>query len=307
MLDTVVLGAVLASVVAAATPLLLAALGELVAERAGTLNLGVEGMMIIGAAVGYATAYGSGSLLLGTLAAILAGVLLSLVFAGLAIWLAANQVASGLATTILGLGLAGLIGAPYVGTRLDGAPELHIPSLTNLPVIGEAVFGQDAFIYASLILLAAVTYGFNRTRLGLIVRAVGENHTAAHALGHPVRRIRTLAVMFGGACAGIAGAHLSLAYTPFWASDMTAGRGWIALALVVFSAWKPLWLLAGAYLFGAVSILQLHVQGFGLGIPSQLLSALPYLATIAALVVISAMKKAQGAPGSLGVPFVPDR
>ncbi|MFK8251526.1 ABC transporter permease [Ancylobacter terrae] len=307
MLETGILAAVLASVVAAATPLLLAALGELVAERAGTLNLGVEGMMIVGAAVGYATAYGSGSLLLGALAGILAGVVLSLVFAGLAIWLATNQVASGLATTILGLGLAGLIGAPFVGTRLDGAPELDIPGLSTLPLVGPVVFGQDAFVYASLALLAAVAYVLARTRLGLIIRAVGESHAAAHALGHPVRRIRTLAVMFGGACAGLAGAHLSLAYTPFWASDMTAGRGWIALALVVFSAWKPLWLLAGAYLFGAVSILQLHVQGFGLGIPSQLLSSLPYLATVVALVVISALKKGQGAPASLGVPFVPDR
>jgi simple sugar transport system permease protein len=307
MLDTVVLGAVLASVVAAATPLLLASLGELVAERAGTLNLGVEGMMIMGAAVGYATAYGTGSLLLGTLAGILAGMALSLVFAGLAIWLATNQVASGLATTILGLGLAGLIGAPYVGTRLDGAPELHVPGLSDMPVIGPVLFGQDAFVYASLILLAAVAYGLARTRLGLIVRAVGENHAAAHALGHPVRKFRTLAVMFGGACAGLAGAHLSLAYTPFWASDMTAGRGWIALALVVFSSWRPGRLVVGAYLFGAVTILQLHVQGFGLGIPSQLLSSLPYLATIAALVIISALKKGQGAPGSLGVPFVPDR
>ncbi|MBB3773026.1 simple sugar transport system permease protein [Angulomicrobium tetraedrale] len=307
MLDAAILGAVLASIVAAATTLLLASLGELVAERAGTLNLGVEGMMIVGAAVGYATAYGTGSLLLGTLAAILAGMALSLVFAGLAIWLATNQVASGLATTILGLGVAGLIGAPFVGTRLDGAPALKVPGLTDLPVIGQMLFGQDAFVYASLVLLAAVTYGLARTRVGLVLRAVGESHAAAHALGHPVRRIRTLAVMFGGACAGLAGAHLSLAYTPFWASDMTAGRGWIALALVVFSAWKPLWLLAGAYLFGAVSILQLHVQGFGLGIPSQLLSALPYLATIVALVAISALKRGQGAPASLGVPFVPDR
>jgi len=307
MLDVAILGAVLASVVAAATTLLLASLGELVAERAGTLNLGVEGMMIIGAAVGYATAYSSGSLLLGTLAAILAGTLLSLVFAGLAIWLAANQVASGLATTILGLGLAGLIGAPFVGTRLDAAPTLHLPVLSDLPVIGRMMFGQDAFVYASLVLLAVVAYGLVRTRTGLVLRAVGESHVAAHALGHPVRKIRTLAVMFGGACAGLAGAHLSLAYTPFWASDMTAGRGWIALALVVFSAWKPMWLLAGAYLFGAVSILQLHVQGFGLGIPSQLLSALPYLATIVALVAISALKRGQGAPASLGLPFVPDR
>ncbi len=307
MLDVAILGAVLASIVAAATTLLLASLGELVAERAGTLNLGVEGMMIVGAAVGYATAYGSGSLLLGTLAAVLAGVTLSLVFAGLAIWLATNQVASGLATTILGLGVAGLIGSNFVGTRLDGAPELVIPGLTDLPVIGEAVFGQNAYVYASLLLLAAVTYTLTRTRIGLVLRAVGENHAAAHALGHPVRGIRTLAVMFGGACAGLAGAHLSLAYTPFWASDMTAGRGWIALALVVFSAWRPLWLLAGAYLFGAVSILQLHAQGFGLGIPSQLLSSLPYLATIGALVVISALKHGQGAPASLGVPFVPDR
>jgi len=307
MLDVAIFGAVLASVVAAATTLLLASLGELVAERAGTLNLGVEGMMIIGAAVGYATAYSTGSLLLGTLAAILAGTLLSLVFAGLAIWLAANQVASGLATTILGLGLAGLIGAPFVGTRLDGAPVLHIPVLSELPVIGRMMFGQDAFVYASLVLLAIVAYGLVRTRAGLVLRAVGESHVAAHALGHPVRKIRTLAVMFGGACAGLAGAHLSLAYTPFWASDMTAGRGWIALALVVFSAWKPMWLLAGAYLFGAVSILQLHVQGFGLGIPSQLLSSLPYLATIIALVAISALKRGQGAPASLGMPFVPDR
>jgi len=307
MLDVAIFGAVLASVVAAATTLLLASLGELVAERAGTLNLGVEGMMIVGAAVGYATAYSTGSLLLGTLAAVLAGTLLSLVFAGLAIWLAANQVASGLATTILGLGLAGLIGAPFVGTRLDAAPALHLPVLTELPVIGKMVFGQDAFVYASLVLLAVVAYGLVRTRTGLVLRAVGESHVAAHALGHPVRRIRTLAVMFGGACAGLAGAHLSLAYTPFWASDMTAGRGWIALALVVFSAWKPMWLLAGAYLFGAVSILQLHVQGFGLGIPSQLLSSLPYLATIIALVAISALKRGQGAPASLGMPFVPDR
>ncbi|HEY9213980.1 MAG TPA: ABC transporter permease [Ancylobacter sp.] len=307
MLDVAIVGAVLASVVAAATTLLLASLGELVAERAGTLNLGVEGMMIIGAAVGYATAFSTGSLLLGTLAAVLAGALLSLVFAGLAIWLAANQVASGLATTILGLGLAGLIGAPFVGTRLDAAPALQIPVLTELPVIGKMVFGQDAFVYASLVLLALVAYGLVRTRTGLVLRAVGESHVAAHALGHPVRKIRTLAVMFGGACAGLAGAHLSLAYTPFWASDMTAGRGWIALALVVFSAWKPMWLLAGAYLFGAVSILQLHVQGFGLGIPSQLLSSLPYLATIIALVAISALKRGQGAPASLGMPFVPDR
>ncbi|MCB4771859.1 ABC transporter permease [Ancylobacter sp. Lp-2] len=307
MLDTVMIGAVLASVVAAATTLLIASLGELVAERAGTLNLGVEGMMIIGAAVGYATAYSSGSLLLGTLAAVLAGMALSLVFATLTIWLAANQVASGLATTILGLGLAGLIGASFVGTRLDAAPALDIPGLSDLPILGKVAFGQDAFVYASVALLALVTWGLARTRIGLILRAVGESHAAAHALGHPVRKIRTLAVMFGGACAGLAGAHLSLAYTPFWASDMTAGRGWIALALVVFSAWKPLWLLAGAYLFGAVSILQLHVQGFGLGIPSQLLSSLPYLATVAALVLISAMKRGQGAPASLGVPFVPDR
>lgn len=307
MLDAAILGAVLASVVAAATTLLLASLGELVAERAGTLNLGVEGMMIVGAAVGYATAYASGSLILGTLAAVLAGALLSLVFAALAVWLAANQVASGLATTILGLGIAGLIGSPFVGTRLDGAPQLEIPGLTSLPVIGEMVFGQDAFVYLSLLLLACVTYGLARTRAGLVLRAVGENPVAAHALGHPVGKIRTLAVMFGGACAGLAGAHLSLAYTPFWASDMTAGRGWIALALVVFSAWKPLWLLAGAYLFGAVSIFQLHVQGFGLGVPSQLLSSLPYVATVVALVVISALKRGQGAPAGLGVPFVPDR
>lgn len=307
MLEVAIIGAILASIAAAATTLLLAALGELVAERAGTLNLGVEGMMIVGAALGYAAAYNSGSLLWGTLAAMIGGALLSLVFAVLAIWLATNQVAAGLATTIIGLGIAGLIGTPYIGTRIEAAPSLNIAGLSDIPVIGPALFSHDAFVYLSLLLVAATTFVLARTRMGLVLRAVGESHTAAHALGHPVRLVRTLAVMFGGACAGLAGAHLSLAYTPFWASDMTAGRGWIALALVVFSAWRPLWLLAGAYLFGALSILQLHVQGFGVGIPSQILSALPYLATIIALVAISIFKRGQGAPASLGIPFVPDR
>jgi ABC-type uncharacterized transport system permease subunit len=301
--------AIILAVVTASTPLLLAAAGELVVERAGVLNLGVEGMMIMGAACGFAGAYLTGSTLIGALCGIAAGMALSAIFALLTLGLAVNQVATGLALTILGVGLSGLIGAGFVGEKIVPAPQLHLPLLSDLPVVGRILFAQDAFVYLSLALIVAIWWFIYRTRWGLVLRAVGDNHASAHALGYPVLTIRTCAVLFGGACAGLGGAYLPLAYTPFFIPGMTAGRGWIALALVVFASWLPGRLVAGAYLFGAVTILQLHAQGAGLGIPSQLMSSLPYLATIIVLVIISRARGSarSAAPASLGMAFVPDR
>ena len=301
--------AIILAVLAASTPLLLAASGELVVERAGVLNLGVEGMMIMGAACAFAGAYLTGSTLVGALCGIAAGAALSAIFALLTLGLAVNQVATGLALTILGIGLSGLIGAGFVGEKIVPAPQLQLPVLSDLPFIGRILFGQDAFVYLSLALIAGIWWFIYRTRLGLVLRAVGDNPASAHALGYPVLTIRTFAVLFGGACAGLGGAYLPLAYTPFFIPGMTAGRGWIALALVVFASWLPGRLVVGAYLFGAVSILQLHAQGAGLGIPSQLMSSLPYLATIVVLVVISRARGTarSAAPASLGLVFVPDR
>ena len=297
------------AVLAASTPLLLAACGELIAERAGVLNLGVEGMMIVGAACGFAGAYLTGSIVIGALSGIAAGAALAAVFALLTLGLAVNQVATGLALTIIGVGLSGLIGAGFVGERIVGAPHLYIPGLTDVPFLGRVLFGQDPFVYLSLALVVGIWWFLYRTRAGLELRAIGDNPASAHALGYRVLRKRALAVLFGGACAGLGGAYLPLAYTPFWISGMTAGRGWIALALVVFASWQPVRLVAGAYLFGAVTILQLHAQGAGVGIPSQFMSALPYLATILVLVVISRTRGLAGAaaPASLGSVFVPDR
>jgi ABC-type uncharacterized transport system permease subunit len=301
--------AIILAVLAASTPLLLAAAGELVVERAGVLNLGVEGMMIMGAACGFAGAWFTGSTAIGALCGIVAGVGMAAIFAVLTLGLAVNQVATGLALTILGIGLSGLIGAGFVGERITTAAHLYIPVLTDLPFVGRILFGQDGFVYLSLALVAAIWWFLYFTRAGLVLRAVGENHTSAHALGYPVLRIRTGAVLFGGACAGLGGAYLPLAYTPFFIPGMTAGRGWIALALVVFASWLPGRLAVGAYLFGAVTILQLHAQGAGFGIPSQLMSSLPYLATIVVLVMISRARATAGsaAPASLGLVFVPDR
>jgi general nucleoside transport system permease protein len=301
--------AIMLSVIAASTPLLLAAAGELVTERSGVLNLGLEGMMIMGAACAFAGAYVSGSVVVGALCGVLAGAAMSAIFAIFTLGLAVNQVASGLALTILGTGLSGLIGAGFVGQRITPAPQLHLPVLTDLPLVGRILFGQDAFVYLSVALVIGIWLFLYRSRAGLVLRAVGDNHTSAHALGYPVLKIRALAVLFGGGCAGLAGAFLPLAYTPFFIPGMTAGRGWIALALVVFASWRPGRLVAGAYLFGAVSILQLHAQALGLGIPSQLMSSLPYLATVIVLVLISRTRGISGsaAPASLGVVFVPDR
>jgi simple sugar transport system permease protein len=303
------LEAIILAVIAASTPLLLAAAGELVVERSGVLNLGVEGMMIVGAACAFGGAWLTGSTLVGALCGIGAGIGLSLIFAALTLGLAVNQVAAGLALTILGVGLSGLIGAGFVGERITPAPHLYIPVITDLPIVGRILFGQDGFVYCSVVLVTSIWWFLYRTRAGLVLRAIGDNHTSAHALGYPVLRIRALAVLFGGACAGLAGAFLPLAYTPFFIPGMTAGRGWIALALVVFASWRPGRLVAGAYLFGAVSILQLHAQGAGVGIPSQLMTSLPYLATVIVLVLISRTRGLAGtaAPASLGLVFVPDR
>ncbi len=300
---------VLVTVLAAATPLILAGIGELVAERSGVLNLGVEGMMIFGAATAFAVAMRTDSTLLGALGGAVAGLLLAALFGILTVGLAANQVASGLSLTILGLGLSGLVGAGYVGIKRDPAPHLAIPGLTDLPGIGQLVFGQDAFVYTAVALVAAVSWFLWRSRTGLTLRAVGDDHVATHALGLRVRRVRFLSVLFGGACAGLGGAYLSLAYTPFWAPGMTAGRGWIALALVVFASWRPLRVAAGALLFGGATVLQLHAQAAGLGLPGQLLSALPYLATILALVLLSLGRRGGGslAPAALGRVFTPSR
>jgi simple sugar transport system permease protein len=289
--------------------LLLAASGELVVERSGVLNLGVEGMMIVGAACGFAGAYMSGSTVVGALCGILAGAALAAIFGILTLGLAVNQVATGLALTILGVGLSGLIGKGFVGEKIVLVQHLHLPFLTDLPAVGRILFGEDPFVYVSIALIIGIWLFLYRTRAGLVLRAVGDNHASAHALGYPVLKIRMLAVLFGGGCAGLGGAFLPLAYTPFFIPGMTAGRGWIALALVVFASWRPLRLVGGAYLFGAVSILQLHTQALGLGVPPQLMSALPYLATVIVLVLISRTRGTAGsaAPACLGVVFVPDR
>ena len=304
-----IIEAIIISVIAASTPLLLAAVGELVVERSGVLNLGVEGMMIMGAACGFAGAYLTGSTFVGALCGIAAGAALSSVFALLTLGLAVNQVATGLALTILGTGLSGLIGASFVGERIVPAPHLYLPLLTDIPLFGRILFGQDPFVYFSIALIISIWLFFYRTRAGLVLRAIGDNHASAHALGYPVLKVRWLAVLFGGGCAGLAGAFMPLAYTPFFIPGMTAGRGWIALALVVFASWRPARLVGGAYLFGAVTIMQLHTQALGLGIPPQLMSSLPYLACVIVLVIISRTRGTAGsaAPASLGSVFVPDR
>jgi ABC-type uncharacterized transport system permease subunit len=300
---------ILITIATAATPLLIAAIGELVVERSGVLNLGVEGMMVMGAVTGFAVAYSTGSPWLGLLCAIIVGAMFSLLFGFLSLTLVTNQVATGLALTLLGLGLSGMIGESFTGLPGVKLPTLYIPGLSDLPFVGKLIFGQDPVFYLSIALTAGVGWFLFRTRAGLTLRSVGDNHGSAHALGIDVIRIRYLAVMFGGACAGAAGGYLSLLYTPQWIENMTAGRGWIALALVVFASWRPWRVLAGAYLFGAVSIGQLHAQALGIGVPSQLLSSLPYLATILVLVLISRNKRLTmiNTPASLGRPFVPDR
>jgi len=303
------LQAIILTIITASTPFLLAAIGELVAERSGVLNLGVEGMMVVGAVCGFAAAYSTGSTFLGVLAAIAAGTLLSALFGFLTLTLVANQVATGLALTLLGLGLSGIVGESFVGLPGVKLAAIYIPVLTDIPFIGRILFGQDPLVYLSFILTGVVAYLLFKTRIGLIIRAVGSSHQSAHALGYRVIAVRYSCVLFGGACSGLAGGFLSLAYTPQWIENMTGGRGWIALALVVFSSWLPWRAAIGAYLFGTVWILNLYVQPLGLPIPPQLLTSLPYLVTILALVIISAnrMLTRLNTPACLGQPFVPDR
>lgn len=299
--------AIAASAFGAATPLIYAALGELVTERAGVLNLGVEGMMLVGAMSGFAVGVSSGSLLLAFLAAAGAGVLIALLFAVLTLSLQTNQIATGMALTLFGIGLSAFAGRSFVGLPIARVPAVHIPLLTDLPVLGPLLFHYDPLVYMSVALCALIAWLLKRTRAGLRLRAVGEAPAIAHALGEPVTRIRYLAVLFGGAMSGIAGAYLSTALTPMWVEGMSAGRGWIALALVVFGTWKPWRVLGGAYLFGAVTVLQLYAQGLGVHIPSEFLSMLPYAATIVVLVVICRDPRTilLNQPASLGRSFHP--
>jgi general nucleoside transport system permease protein len=292
----------IASLMVASTPILLAAIGEMVVEKAGVLNLGVEGMMITGAVVGFATAVNADSPVLGFIAAAFAGAGLSLLFAIITQFLKSTQVATGLALTLFGLGLSSLIGKPYEGMKAPSLAKLHLPVLSDIPVIGPILFRHDPMVYLSILLVAAVWAGLKYTRAGLVLRAVGENHAAAHALGYKVVRVRFGAILFGGATAGLGGAYVSLVRVPQWVEGMTAGAGWIALAIVVFASWRPWRVLLGAYLFGGVSVLQLNLQAAGVAIPVEYLSMSPYLVTILVLVVIS-VRGNHGAPGSLGRVF----
>jgi len=289
----------------AATPLLFAAMGELVVERAGVLNLGVEGMMVMGAVAGFIVTAETGSHAAGILIAALAGAAMALLFGLMTQILLANQVASGLALTIFGLGLSALLGSGYSGFSVPALARIEIPLLSDIPFFGPLLFRHEPMFYLSILLVLLTGWFLTRTRAGLILKAVGENHDAAHAIGHPVVLIRLAALAWGGALAGLGGAYLSIARTPLWSEEMTAGRGWIALAIVVFAGWRPGRALLGAYLFGGVTILQLHVQGLGISIPSQYLSMLPYLVTIGVLVAISASptRRMLRAPGSLGRTF----
>ena len=290
-----------ASLMVAATPILLAAVGELVVEKAGVLNLGIEGMMIVGAICGFAVAVETGSPMLGFIAAALGGAALSLLFVVLTQVALANQVASGLSLTLFGLGISALLGQNYIGIRPPPTAKLDIPILSDLPVIGPILFGHDMILYLGIALVVAVWAVLKYTRVGLILRAVGDNHDAAHALGYKVVRVRILAILFGGACAGLGGAYISLVRVPQWTEGMTAGAGWIALALVVFANWRPERVIVGAYLFGGITVLQLNLQAAGIAIPVEYLAMSPYIITILVLVVLSTAKS--GAPASLGRSF----
>lgn len=295
----------IASLMVAAVPIMLAAIGELVVEKAGVLNLGVEGMMIMGAVCGLAIAVQTGSPLVGFIAAAAGGAALSLVFALLTQVFLANQVATGLALTLFGLGLSSLIGQGYVGVKPPPTGRLEIPGLSDMPVLGPILFHHDVWVYFSIAMIAAVWAVLRYTRAGLILRAVGENHDAAHALGYKVTRVRLLAILFGGAMAGLGGAYVSLVRVPQWTDGITAGAGWIALAIVVFASWKPWRVLIGAYLFGGISVLQLNLQAAGARIPVEYLAMSPYVITIIVLVIISADRGKGGgnAPAALGRNF----
>ena len=305
-----ILTPILAATIVAGTPLIITALGELVTEKSGVLNLGAEGMMAVGAIAGFAVAHHSGSTTLGTMAGLIAGALMALIFAVLTLTLLANQVASGLALSIFGVGLSAFAGKAYESETLPAVAPLRIPFFADIPILGPALFDQQALIYLSWALFAGIVWFLYRSRPGLVLRAVGESPASAHSIGYPVIRIRYLATLFGGAMAGVGGAFLSVFYTPLWAEGMVSGRGWIALALVVFATWRPARVLVGAYLFGGVMIAQLFVQASGarFEVPSQVLSSLPYWATIIVLVVISRNRNTirLNSPASLGQPYRAD-
>lgn len=299
--------AIVVSSIGAGTPLVFAAMGELVVEKSGVLNLGVEGMMLVGAIVAFMVGTQTGNIWLGCTAGALAGMMMALLFGAVALTCMASQVAAGLALTIFGTGLSAYLGKDYTKGSLDGLATVHIPLLSDLPVVGPIFFSFDPLVYFSLALSGAIFWFLYRTRPGLILRAVGESPDAAHVLGYPVIFIRYLALLFGGALAGLGGAYLALVYNKIWMEQMTSGRGWIAIALVVFATWRPARVLLGSYVFGGVTIIAFFVQGAGYNVPAQLLNALPYLATIAVLVVISrdANFMRLNAPVSLGQPYRP--
>jgi simple sugar transport system permease protein len=299
---------ILVAAVAAGTPMVFAALGELITEKSGVLNLGVEGMMLMGAVTGFAVASQTGNPWLGALGGMVAGAAMALIFAVLTLNLMANQVASGLALTLFGVGLSAFLGKPYESVSLTVAPPPEIPLLSQIPVLGPLLFNYHLLVYVSWALFAAIAWFLYRSRAGLVLRSIGESPESAHAIGYPVIRIRYLATLFGGAMAGLGGAYLSEFYAPLWVEGMTAGRGWIALALVVFATWRPARVMIGAYLFGGVTIAQFFAQGAGISIASQFLSALPYLATIVVLVFISRNLATirLNAPVSLAKSYRPD-
>lgn len=297
----------IASTLNAGTVLALASLGLLINEKAGIVNLGAEGMMLCAAIAGYAAVVKTGNPWIGFLAGMAAGALLAAVFGWLVIWLNANQYATGLALSLFGVGFSAFVGISYVQARIPQSVSYDIPVLSDLPFIGPALFRQHPLVYFAIALAFGLIWFLYRTRGGLVLRSVGESPVAAHALGYPVRRIRLAAVMTGGALCGLAGAYISTVYTPLWVEGMVAGRGWIALALTTFATWRPARVLLGAYLFGGVTMLQFHLQGIGVQVPSQWLAMLPYLATIIVLALISrnpAWIRAN-MPASLGKPFHP--
>jgi general nucleoside transport system permease protein len=297
----------LTAAVAAGTPLLFAALGEVVAERAGVINLGVEGMMLIGAVTGFLAMNETGSLVAGVAAALAAGALIASVHAFFSVTVRANQIISGLGITIAGTGLAALLGRSVVGVPARAAfNDLHVPLLGDIPWVGGILFDQHALVYVGYGLAPVVWWAMRRTRVGLHLRAVGENPAAADAMGVPVPLYRYGAVLFGGALAGLAGASLSLAESPGWTEGMTAGRGWIALALVIFATWSPIRALLGAYFFGALDVLAFRAQIIGVDVPATVLGMIPYVATIVVLTIVTVLgaRKRLGAPAALGVPYV---
>ena len=291
----------------AGTVLALAALGLLVNEKAGIVNLGAEGMMLCAALAGYATVVNTGSDWLGFAAGMGVGALLAAVFGVLVIWLNTNQYATGLALSLFGGGFSAFAGIHYVQARLPERMQFVVPVLGDIPLVGPALFRQHPLVYGAMALVAGMVWFLYRTRNGLVLRSVGESPDSAHALGYPVRRIRFMAVVLGGALCGLSGAYISLAYTPLWVEGMVAGKGWIALALTTFATWRPTRVLLGAYLFGGVTMLQFHLQSVGVEVPTQLLSMLPYLATIVVLALISRnpLWIRINMPASLGKPFYP--